>query len=258
MSESRRARIREMLNSQPYVSLKQLEAEFPSYSSMTLRRDLEYFEKIGEVIRVRGGARSVKHLSHAQEEVYSRREAENPAAKKSIALQAIRLIEPGRSYFFDSGTSIMNLARILPDERLFVITSGPNIALEIIKKQHPTVSVVGGVLNRDNISLSGNASLHFLDSLNIDIAFIAPTGFSQETGFTCGNSAEAELKKYIMAKARTVVVLMDASKFDRSLPYTFGRSEDVDILLTDRMPIPATAEKLRAGGVEIVVCDKLI
>ena len=45
MNSSRRAVIRELLTEKPFISLKELEDQFPEVSSMTLRRDIEYFEK---------------------------------------------------------------------------------------------------------------------------------------------------------------------------------------------------------------------
>ena len=45
------------------VKLCELEKLLPDVSAMTLRRDLEQLEKKGEIIRIRGGARSIKSLS---------------------------------------------------------------------------------------------------------------------------------------------------------------------------------------------------
>ena len=62
-----------MLSEQPFVSLKELSARFPELSSMTLRRDIEYFESQGECIKVRGGARSMKFITTSLEESFNLR-----------------------------------------------------------------------------------------------------------------------------------------------------------------------------------------
>lgn len=49
--ESQR-KIRDMLRNKPFVSLHELEEMFPDVSSMTLRRDIDYFEKQSEAIKV--------------------------------------------------------------------------------------------------------------------------------------------------------------------------------------------------------------
>ena len=56
----RREQIRALLQSKPFISIKELEELFPDVSGMTLRRDIEYFEREHEAIKVRGGARSMR------------------------------------------------------------------------------------------------------------------------------------------------------------------------------------------------------
>ncbi|NLZ37934.1 MAG: DeoR/GlpR transcriptional regulator [Clostridiales bacterium] len=251
MNTERRNAVRNLLASKPFVSLKELEQMFPNVSSMTLRRDIEYFESQGEAIKVRGGARSMKFITTSMEDTFNLRLSENPDAKEKVALAAIELIETGRSLFLDSGTTMLKLASLLPDERLTVTTTGPNIALELVKKSQPIVNIVGGMLNRDNISVSGNQALRQINDINIDIAFIVPSGISAQNGLTSGNYSECELKKLVVQKARKIIVLMDSSKLDKILPYTFADITEVDTIITDK-PLPDDINKIvESAGVNI-------
>ncbi len=255
MNATRRAVIKDLLHEKPFISLKELEEIFPDVSSMTLRRDIEYFEQQGVAIKVRGGARSMKFITTSMEDSFHQRLGENMSAKERIARRAIDLIETGRSLFLDSGTTVLALAALLPDERHTIVTTGPNIALELIKKNQAIVNLVGGMVNRENISISGNQALRFLDDINIDIAFIVPSGLSLKDGFTSGNYPECELKKMVVEKARKVVVLMDTSKLDRSLPFTFCQLEKVHTIVVDK-PLPEDiTEAAVAAGVEIIVTE---
>ena len=248
MNTDRRNAVRGLLASKPFVSLHELELMFPNVSSMTLRRDIEYFENQGEAIKVRGGARSMKFITTSMEDTFNLRLSENPDAKEKVALAAIDLIETGRSLFLDSGTTMLKLASLLPDERLTVTTTGPNIAMELIKKNQPIVNTVGGMLNRDNISVSGNQALRQIGDINIDIAFIVPSGISAQNGMTSGNYSECELKKLVVQKARKVVVLMDSSKLDKILPYTFAAISDINTIITDKeLPSDITSQAKNAG-----------
>lgn len=253
MNTFRRATIRELLQSKPFVSLRELEKTFPDVSSMTLRRDIEYFEKQGEAIKVRGGARSMKFITTSMEDSFKQRLSENTVAKDKIARCAISMIETGRSMFFDSGTTMLRMAELLPDERLTITTTGPNIALELLNKTLPIINLVGGMVNRDNISISGTPALEFLDSINIDIAFIVPSGMSGKNGLTSGNYSECELKKLVVQKARRIIALMDTSKLDKSLPYTFCGIEDLDTIITDA-PLPEDiTRQADAAGVKVKI-----
>lgn len=255
MKAARRQLIAELIQSQPFISLKELEEHFPDVTSMTLRRDIEYFENQGELIKVRGGARSMKFITSTSDDGYAEREKENYNSKLAIATKALMFIDKGRSYFLDSGTTIMRLAEIIPDEHMTITTPGPNIALELAKKQHPIINLVGGIVNRESISVTGSMAIDFLSDINIDIAFIAPSGYSQSNGFSCGNYAESELKNFIVKKSRTVIMMMDTSKLDKNLPYTFCRLQDIDILITDK-PIPVSFLDTSAyPDLRIIVCS---
>ena len=128
-------------------------------------------------------------------------------------------------------------------------------ALELIKKKLPIVNLVGGMLNRDSISVSGNNATKFLADINIDVAFIVPSGASAETGFTCGNYAECEFKRQVIEKARRTIILADHSKFGRTLPYTFAEFGMVDTIITDRAVSGDIADAAKRAGTQIIAAD---
>ncbi len=233
MNTQRRDAIMDLLNTKGEVYLKDLEELFPDCSSMTLRRDLKYFEENGYVKRTRGGAVALSMLSMTAEDVYSRRALENTAAKSLIARKALSYIEGGRSFYLDSGTTLMLFAKEIPDDYFSILTSGPNIALELIKKSKPNVMMIGGQLNRNTISVSGANATSFLSGVNIDTAFMAASGFSLQNGFTSGTYSECELKQEVLKRASSVIMLMDSTKIGKSLPYTFGSLKDIDVLVAD-------------------------
>jgi len=249
---NRREIINAYIHDKGEVKLKDLEKMFPDVSSMTLRRDLIYLENKGYVVRTRGGAKSISHVVGTTEDVYSLRATENMEAKMKIAKKAVNYIETGRSVYLDSGTTIMCLAKILPDEDLSILTSGPNIALEIVKHPKPSVTLIGGQLNRNNLCTSGINALDFIKSINIDIAFIASSGFSLETGFTCGNFSECELKKAVVKKARQKILLMDTSKINKSMPFTFASLKDIDIMICEKEIPEEIKRAAEQNGVNII------
>jgi DeoR family transcriptional regulator, fructose operon transcriptional repressor len=229
----RREQIKQYILDKGHVQITQLETQFPDVSVMTLRRDIAYLEEQGEIIRIKGGARSVKSLSPSGEDLFGLRMSENNDAKMIIAKKAVDYAETRRSIFIDSGTTMFWLAKVLPDQNLYVITSGPNIALEIIKKGNPLVTLIGGQLSRNNLSDSGILALEFVNRINIDIAFLATSAFSLRSGFTVGNQDECELKKLVIRKAEKKIMLMDSSKIDKNMPFTFANLQDIDILISN-------------------------
>ena len=256
MDRTRRDKVREILISKPFTALSELEEKFPEVSSMTLRRDIEYFEEKGDVIKVRGGARAMHFITLTLEDTYYKRSLEASHDKERIASAAIRYIETGRSIFFDSGPTVMQLVPKLPDEKLTISTSDPNIALALVKKEHAVVNVIGGSLNRSNLSLSGQMALQFVESTNIDIAFLSPSGFSLECGFTSGNYNESLLKKAIVEKARLVVMLLTSSKIRKAMPHTFAKLSDIHVFITDADPGEEIKKACEEAGVELIVAGQ--
>ena len=257
MNSTRREQIRDLLCNKPFISFDELHEMFPGVSNMTLRRDIEYFEEQGEAIKVRGGARSMKFITTCMEGKFSLRMNENTPAKQKIASVALSMIETERSVFLDSGTTVFQLAAMMPDERLIVTTTGPNIALELIKKKLPIVNLVGGMLNRDSISVSGTNATKFLAQSNLAVALIVPSVLSWETGHTCGNYAECEFKRLLIEKARRTVILADSSKFGRTLPYTFADFGMVDTFITDRAVSSDITEAAKRAGAQILAVEDL-
>jgi len=235
MANTRRKKILELLDMNGSVSLTELNKLFSNVSSMTLRRDLIQLENDGYVIRVLGGAvKSNQAVTHPGEEsAYAIRASEQQEAKNKIAKKALSFLETGRSIYLDAGSTIMYLAKLIPDEHFSLITSSINIAQLLLSKKYPSVVVLGGFANRNTLSMSGPLTAPLLDSINIDTAFISASGFSKDNHFTVSNIYEAELKTKVISKAKKVVILMDASKIGKSLSYTFAKLSDIHVFLTE-------------------------
>ena len=62
MKRDRITAIAELLDKRGKLTLEQLEEYFPRVSQMTLRRDLFQLEEEGKIIRIRGGAMSVREV----------------------------------------------------------------------------------------------------------------------------------------------------------------------------------------------------
>jgi DeoR/GlpR family transcriptional regulator of sugar metabolism len=208
---------------------------------------------MGEAIKVRGGARSMKFLTTTLEDEFYVRASTNMDIKEKIAFSAAQLIEPGRSVFIDSGSTMHKMTRFIPDERLTVVTTAPNIAMELVKKSKLFVNIVGGMLNKYTYSVSGSQAVHFLEDINIDLALVVASGFSLDAGFSCGNYSECEIKKFVVNKARKTVLIIDSTKTGKNLPYTFATFEDIDILVADEGVSRDIIEAAKAKGVEVII-----
>lgn len=255
MPEIRRNLIYDLIERKGEVTIAELTEMFPDVSSMTIRRDLDALENENKIVKIKGGAKSISHLSRTLikgnvEDDYVRRELLNPSLKSEIAKKAAPLAEEGRSIFIDAGSTMMSLASNLLDGRYYVITSGVNVALEMSLNKHAKVHLLGGQLNRSNFCVSGAGALEQIKEMNIDIAFMGASGFSEDGGFTNGDFNECELKKAVIKKAKKTIILMDSTKLGKSMPYTFCQLSDIDALVIDK-PSEKLLELIKETDVEL-------
>ena len=254
---NRRNIIYDLIEQKGEVSLKELEALFPDISSMTIRRDLDALENENKIVKIKGGAKSISHLSRSMlfknvEDDYGNRETLNTEAKRIIAQKALPYAVSDRSIFIDAGSTTMQLASKLPDERFFIVTSGINLSMELAANKHITVNLTGGQLSRSNLCVAGAGAIEHLKNINIDVAFIGASCFSPEGGFSNGDYNECELKKYVVSKAKQTIVLMDSSKLGKNMPYTFCYPENVDLLIMEKAPDEELQKISKQTGMKII------
>ena len=114
MKRERIEDIAEILDKRGKMTLEQLEEVFPNVSQMTLRRDLFQLEEDGRIIRIRGGAMSVKEVQKVSGEAYTKKTALNTDAKIVIAQKAAALIDEGACVFLDGALRQCTLQRKCP------------------------------------------------------------------------------------------------------------------------------------------------
>jgi DeoR family transcriptional regulator of aga operon len=249
MNRIRQQKIKEFIEQQKVVTIKQLQVLFPDVSLMTIHRDLDNLVATGSVVKFRGGARSIRHAGDPEFNVRMR---ENNFGKQSIAKKAMELIQPHSSIFLDASTTNLALARLLPDMNLNVFTTGPSIALELCRLNNPVVTLCCGTINRKNLAVSGQNTLEMLEKINIDQAFIGVSGCSVDAGFTCGTEGDMLVKRLVIKKARTSVAMCSRDKLNCLMPYTFAQLEDVDCLISDA-PMPESfLEAAKAAGLRLL------
>jgi len=249
MNRIRRDKIKDYIESQNVVTIRQLQQLLPQVSLMTIHRDLDALEDEGVVVKFRGGAKAVRHDGDPD---FTVRMRENNPGKLAVARKALELIQPHSSVFLDASTTNLALARSLPDMNLNIFTTGPSIALELCRLHKPVVTLCCGTLNRNNLALSGQNTLEMLENINIDLALIGVSGCSTEAGFTCGTESDMLVKRKVIGKARRSVIMCTKEKLNCLMPYTFAKLQDVDYLISD-VPMPeAFARAAAEAGLKLL------
>ena len=251
MNQIRKEAIKNYIKEHGKATVKEICDLCPGVSTMTIYRDMERLEEEGELIRVRGGAIAATH-ERASESKIETRMKRNLDEKRQMAKKAMALIQPDSTIILDAGTSNLALANTMPDMRINIFTTAPNIAVELSKLTNPTIHMCGGTLNRSNQAVSGSSTLEMLGSINFEYAFIGVSGFTAEGGFSCGMEEEMQVKRLLIKKAKKTIVLMDSSKIGKIFPYKFGDLEDIDFVIGDEKLPEEFISLAKEAGVEVL------
>ncbi len=252
MKKDRKKQVQLYLDINGKMTYDELCEKFPDVSAMTLRRDIEELERGGSVLRIKNGAISLSEINKYTEGGVTNRANQHIFEKQSIAEKAIALIEENQTLFIDGGSTTTFFARELPDKNYHIITNGLNIAEELAAKVQPTISIVGGEFSKTNQVTCGRRAENFLATADIDVAIMATSAYSYKDGFSCSERAEAELKSFVISRARKRIMLLDSSKLDKTHSYTFAKIDNIDVLVVDEFFPPELKQEFKRHGVRVI------
>ena len=200
-------------------------------STVTVRKDLDGFERRGLLRRIRGGAVGV---GNSDEGAWSMRVRHSQEAKQAIALTVAPLVRHGDVIAIDSSTTCYYLARELVDRRnLVVITNGLRAARLFMEESTAMVVLPGGVLRRSAESMVGPIGDLLSGRGRVGKGFFGLVGLSPELGLMEVAVDEAQTKAVMAGVCDEVYGLFDSSKAGRFAVHPFVAPADVHALYTD-------------------------
>jgi DeoR/GlpR family transcriptional regulator of sugar metabolism len=132
LGEERREVILRRLNTDGKVRASELSDDL-GVSLDTVRRDLAELAAAGALRRVHGGALPPASPGPMG---FKARLPDDVAAKRAIAAAAVALVRPGDVVALSGGTTMLEVARQLPDDlEATVVTMGPDVAVAVA--DHP-------------------------------------------------------------------------------------------------------------------------
>jgi DeoR family transcriptional regulator, aga operon transcriptional repressor len=254
-AEVRQTRIAALVSEHGFLRVRELSDRF-GVSPVTLRSDLDLLERRGALRRVHGGAMALQ--GPRVERTFEEAAVDLAAEKARIGQAASQLVSSGEAVILDVGSTTTALAQALLGRSdlsdVMVITNGLTIALEL-EAAAPRIGVIltGGTLRPKQHSLVNPLATTFLNQLSATTVFLGCNGVHPTLGVTNINLPEAEVKREMVAAARRVVVLADASKVGAVTLATICPIENVDVVVTDASADPVVVAELRAHDVDVVV-----
>jgi DeoR/GlpR family transcriptional regulator of sugar metabolism len=244
------ARLVSLLQEQGRLDVAGAAARFAT-SEMTIRRDLDWLAARGVARRVRGGAVSL--LMRGEELPFAVREMEAVEAKRRIAARTGELLRDGEAIVLDSGTTALEVARVLvTGRRATVMALSLHAAMALAANPAIRLLVPGGETRFGELAMVGPLAEAAVAGLRFDTAVMSCCGVSAGGVITAHDVGEAAVKRALMASSARVILVADHTKFARGALAVVADVSGVDVVITDDGAPPATVAALEGMGVEVV------
>ncbi|MCI8515561.1 MAG: DeoR/GlpR transcriptional regulator [Hungatella sp.] len=230
--EGRRQEMIDLVNREGEVSFNQLREHFPDVSEVTLRKDLRILDAGQHLIRIYGGAKSIRS-TYTNMTSYYMRNTRQMEEKQQIARKAVKLLKPYDSLYLAAGSTCCAIAQNLPDIPLRIVTDGLETALALSKQKKAELLVLGGEMNLETMQMTGARVLAELEPLRLDYAFNGTLGYSLEYGFGYQSVHALMLTRQLKRRAAKLVIVMDSSKVESVRAMHNLEAKEVDLLISD-------------------------
>ncbi|MFC7681371.1 DeoR/GlpR family DNA-binding transcription regulator [Paenibacillus sp. GCM10028914] len=239
--------IMELLLTHKEVTVAELSDKL-QVTGKTIREDLTKLEEQGLIVRIHGGAML------AQKDQFGILPSKEPLTKHAgekneIAKLALLHIHPDDIIALDGGSTTLEIARLLPNEPLTVITNDVYIISELAAKNHIRLVVPGGYRVRN--MLAGPEAVEYVRQLNIQKAFVSATGVHLEHGLSIYTGDLIDFKKALVSTSREVFAVAHHHKFGQTALRTFAALDELTAIITDRGLSKETAELFHNADITI-------
>ena len=228
---ARQKKIVDLIEKNNSVKLGDLRNLF-DVSEATIRRDLATLEARNILTRTYGGA--VANLMVSEEFSHEDRAIKNVAEKLKIGKAACALITEEQTVYIDSGTTAIQLASIVPnDKNCNYVTNCRGVANELYRRGIMSFYLIGGSYLKINDSFVGALSVDAIRSLSFDIAFLCVSSVDvQRRQISLRSDDYSQIQRAVISVTRQSYVLADHSKFRASAFISTATFDQIEAIIT--------------------------
>jgi DeoR/GlpR family transcriptional regulator of sugar metabolism len=219
-------------------------------SEITIRRDLEKLDKEGVLVKTHGGA--YKNDASINEFLYIKQIREQEEEKKRIGIEAAALVSEGDVIFMDTGTTTLQIARALKNEKnITVVTNSILILSELRFVKDLEIILLGGNYRPGNFALSGPLTEKAIKNFRAKYAFIGADSINLEYGITSNDLYTAHITQLMMKHAENSILVTDYTKFSKSGSIKYASVEDFDLIITDKKLASEDFNNIKLHNIQI-------
>lgn len=212
------------------ISVSKLSEEL-GVSAVTIRHDLRTLAEENVLERVFGGAVLRESALPTHELSFEVRLTEAPRAKDAIAKFAAQFVKSGYGIAIDGSSSAYALVPYLKTlTNLTIVTNSLIIAQHFRDTPRNKVLVPSGRIRGESATIVGGTNS--MPDINMNIGFFGAWGISVSGGITDVDIDEVTMRKAMIDRCLTVIIVADGRKWGEIAPYTYATPEQIDRIVT--------------------------
>lgn len=221
----------------------------------TIRRDLDKLDKEGMVKKTYGGAVLEEPVS--DDLSFIDRQKVNMPQKKRMAALASQLIKDGETVFIDMSTTALEVIKAVDkDIHVTVVTNSLEAIVVLGSMENIRVVVIGGTYDKNNLFMGGPMSAKYIDHYYVDKTFFSVKGMSLDRGMMDSREDIAQIKSLMVKNTREAILMIDASKLDKTAMVRVIDPKEVDMVITDERLDEAWEHFFDENHISVMVADE--
>ena len=220
-----------------------------SVSEDTIRRDLQELAEEGKIIKVHGGAlsQSFNYVNYPSAKIYSSEQ------KRIIAQKVVGLIKDGMFILTTGGTTIIELARMLPPllKATFISGSIPAV-LEYMHHPNIEVIIIGDKVSKSSKITVGADAIAKIKQVKADLCLLGVNSIDIQHGITDHDWDVVHIKKAMIESSKKTVCLTISEKINSNQPLKICAINEISTLVTELSPDDPLLHPYIEAGIEVI------
>ena len=147
--------------------------------------------------------------------------------------KAAKYLHKGAVIFLDGSSTAAHMVEPLKEfEDILVVTSGAKTALALAEHGIRVISTGGQMITR-SFTYVGSHAEACIRSMRADLVFFSCRGLSDDGEMTDISIEEINLRRTMLERAHTKILLCDSSKFGKQYMYSLGYRDEIDDVISE-------------------------
>lgn len=251
LPQERYAIIMDILRERNVIKISDIAAQF-GISNLTARRDLDILQEMDLVRRVHGGAILAEQdaLATGRSPNLHTRSSQQTEIQ-AIGKLAASMIQSGEIVFLGTGTTVLEVARHMHHLTDITVLTNSLAVINELASSGNTIYVLGGLLDYNEHSISGNFAVDMLSNFCADWAFIGCGGITVSHGLSDYYELGAALSRVMVQNADKTVLVTSSHKFNSNALSIICPISDIYMVITDEGVSDSCRDELKRLGVKL-------